>query len=151
MSRFCHLKLKFNQHRNCILSPTYNILPGFFFCVCLFLLALLTRAITARVQLQAESQDADFSSTPTAVNRCSPFTAASKAHPEKSQPSRGKLFSRMPGNEIQLHFIAEFKLYNAASLSIYLLCVEGWRERKGKSFYSCHHNKPNTQDLKSQN
>lgn len=34
VSRFCHLKLKFDQQRNCILSPTYNILPFFFCCCC---------------------------------------------------------------------------------------------------------------------
>lgn len=51
---------------------------------------------------------------------------------QKKHSWAGENFSCMPGNQMQFHFVAEFKLYNAAGLSIYLVCDEGWRE-KGKS------------------
>lgn len=66
---------------------------------------------------------------PTAVDS-SHFTQANKAYGEKSQLSRGESFSDMSGNDMQLNFLAWFKLHNAGGFPMYLVWAEGWRGRE---------------------
>lgn len=92
-----------------------------------FWLAFLTWPIRSRVQLQAKSQGADFTST--LLQLTGAFLSLQLAKLTQNNHSlAGENFSWMPGNQMWLHFVAEFKLYNG--LSIYLSCVKGWKDRQ---------------------
>lgn len=126
VSQFCHLRLNFNQQRNCILSSTCNILP--------FLGGWPSSHRSSQPESNSRQRLKMQISLPCLLQWTGAFLSHQLAKLIQKNHSwvGGKRFSCTPGNKMQLHFVAVLKLYNADGLSIYLVCVKG--RRKGKSF-----------------
>lgn len=124
VSGFCQTRPKFNHHWKCIPSPTDNILPLYFF-----------GGLSSHGPSQAQSNSRQNLkmqiSLPLLLLLTGAFLSFKPAKLiQNSHSWTGEKFSCMPGNQMWLHFVAEFKLYNAAGLSTCLVCAEGWKEGK---------------------